>query len=93
LLTSQQQAQPHSYMLERQSQHAWIISQRHSPMVKLQVHTVMPLSMTQQLHMPPWSMVQRFCIMLQAILSSHEQLTFMPPAHFSNFIVHRGTMT
>src|SRR5262245_4067936 len=42
--------------------------------------------------MPPASMVHRFCIMPQAILSPHEQVTFMPPWHFSNFRVQRGTI-
>jgi hypothetical protein len=30
--------------------------------------------------------------MLQAILSEQEQVTFMPPWHFSNFMVQRGTI-
>src|SRR5437868_4614835 len=69
-----------------------VISHWHRPMVRLQQHTTMPLSMTQQLHMPPASMVQRFCTMLQAILSSHVQVIFMPPVHFSNLYVQRGTI-
>ena len=52
----------------------------------------MPLRMAQQLHIPPASMVHRFCTMLQAILSSQEQLTFIPPVHFSNFTEQRGTI-
>jgi hypothetical protein len=52
----------------------------------------MPFIMQQQLHMPPWSIVHRFCTMLQAILSSHEQVIFMPPLHFSTFMVQRGTV-
>ena len=56
------------------------------------MQTVMPLSMQQQ-HMPPASMVQRFCIMLHAILSSQTQVIFMPPWHFSNLSVQRGTIT
>jgi len=43
-----------------------VFSQRHRPMVRLQVQTTMPLRVTQQLHMPPWSMVQRFCTMVAA---------------------------
>jgi hypothetical protein len=58
----------------------------------LQVQTTMPLSMTQQEHMPPWSIVQRFCTMLQAILSSQLHVIFMPPVHFSNLYVQRGTI-
>jgi hypothetical protein len=68
-------------------------SQRHSPMVQLQVQTVMPFMSTQQLHMPPASMVQRFCTMLQAILSSQTQVIFTPPVHFSSRTVQRGTMS
>jgi len=61
-----------------------VISHWHMPMVRLQQQTAMPFIMTQQLHMPPASMVQRFCTMLHAILSSHVQVIFMPPVHFSN---------
>jgi hypothetical protein len=46
----------------------------------------------QQLHIPPANMLHRFCIMLQAILSLQVQVIFMPPWHFSNFIVQRGTI-
>jgi hypothetical protein len=42
--------------------------------------------------MPPASMAQRFCIMLHAVLSEQEQVSFMPPVHFSNFMVQRGTI-
>ena len=52
----------------------------------------MPLSMQQQLHMPPASMVHRFCTMLQAILSSQTQWTLNPPWHFSTLNVQRGTI-
>jgi hypothetical protein len=69
-----------------------VISQRHMPMVMLQLQTVMPFIIMQQLTMPPCSMVHRFCIMLQAIGSSHEQWIFIPPWHFSNFSVQRGTI-
>jgi hypothetical protein len=58
----------------------------------LQQQIIMPFIIMQQLHMPPCSMVHRFCIMLHAILSSQEQLMRMPPWHFSNFIVQRGTI-
>jgi hypothetical protein len=69
-----------------------VISQRHSPIVGLQQQTIMPLSIMQQLTMPPCIMVQRFCIMLHAVLSSQEQMIFIPPWHFSNFMVQRGTI-
>jgi hypothetical protein len=62
-------------------------------MRKLQVQTVMPLSMTQQLTMPPASAAHRFCTTLQAVRSSQEQVIFTPPWHFSNFSVHRGTIS
>jgi hypothetical protein len=61
-------------------------------MVKLQVHTTMPFIIQQQLHMPPANIVQRFCIMAAAVLSSHEQVIFMPPLTFSIFMVQRGTI-
>ena len=87
------------------SQHFWsplvqvsvqplsVSSHLHSPIVKQQVQTVMPFMTIEQEHMPPASMVQRFCIMLHAIGSSHVQVIFMPPVHFSILIVQRGTMT
>jgi hypothetical protein len=68
------------------------ISHLHMPIIRLQQQTIMPFIIMQQLHMPPASIVQRFCIMLHAIGSSHMQLIFMPPVHFSNFIVQRGTI-
>jgi len=59
----------------------------------LQQQTVMPFIVQTQLHMPPWSIVQRFCTMLQAILSSHEQVILNPPVHFSTLKVQRGTIS
>jgi hypothetical protein len=47
-----------------------VISQQHMPMVMLQQQAIMPFIIMQQLTMPPCIMLQRFCIMLQAILSS-----------------------
>jgi hypothetical protein len=69
-----------------------VMSQRHMPIVRLQLQTVMPFIMAQQLHIPLCNIVQRFCIMLHAIWSSHEQVIRMPPWHFSNFSVQRGTI-
>src|SRR5262245_2883589 len=37
-------------------------------------------------------MVQRFWTMLQASLSSQEQVILKPPVHFSSLMVHRGTI-
>ena len=62
------------------------------PIVMLQQQTIMPFIMQQTVHMPPAIIVQRFCTMLQAILSSHEQVIFMPPVHFSILKVQRGTI-
>jgi hypothetical protein len=67
-------------------------SHLHIPIVRLQQQTIMPFIMQQQLHMPPASMVQRFCIMLQAILSSLEHMIFMPPVTFCILTEPRGTM-
>ncbi len=44
-----------------------VISHLHMPIVRLQQQTTMPFIIRQQLHMPPWNMVQRFWTMLQAI--------------------------
>ena len=37
--------------------------------------------------------MHRFCIMLHAVGSSHMQVIFIPPVHFSIFIVQRGTIS
>jgi hypothetical protein len=69
-----------------------VVSHLHMPMVKLQQQTVVPFIITQQLHMPPASIVHRFCTMLTAVLSSQEQVIFIPPVHFSMRSVQRGTI-
>ncbi len=69
-----------------------VISHLHRPIVILQQQTIMPFIIIQQLHMPPVSILHRFCIMLHAIASSQVQVIFMPPLHFSNFMVQRGTI-
>jgi hypothetical protein len=74
-------------------QPSFVISHLHMPIVRLQQQTIMPFIMQQSEHMPPWSIMQRFCIMLQAIGSSQEHMIFMPPVHFSIFMVQRGTMS
>jgi hypothetical protein len=61
-------------------------------MVMLQQQTHIPFIVQQNEHIPPIMFVQRFCMTLQAISSSHEQVTFMPPVHFSTFIEQRGTI-
>jgi hypothetical protein len=53
----------------------------------------MPFCTQQKLHMPPVNIVQRFCTMLQASLSSHEQWHLKPLAVFSSLKVQRGTIS
>jgi hypothetical protein len=67
-------------------------SHLHMPIIKLQQQTIMPFIIMQQLHMPPAIIVQRFWIIVADILSSQEQVIFIPPFCFSIFIVHRGTI-
>src|SRR5438105_432861 len=62
------------------------------PIVRLQQQTIMPFIMQQQDTMPPASIEQRFCIMLQAVGSSQVQVIFMPLVIFSIFMVQRGTI-
>jgi hypothetical protein len=50
----------------------------------------MPFIVQQQLHRPSPSILQRFCKVAQATSSSQMHLIFIPPAHFSIFIVQRG---
>jgi hypothetical protein len=53
---------------------------------------VMPFIMHEQLHRPPAIILHKFCSVAPLISSSQVQVSFMPPAHFSNFIVQRGTI-
>jgi len=55
-------------------------------------HIIMPFIMQQTLHMLPAIILHICCKVAAAISSSHRQVIFMPPAHFSIFIVQRGTM-
>ena len=48
--------------------------------------------MNEQLQSPPAIMVQRFCSIPAETFSAQEQVTFMPPLHFSKVNVHRGTI-
>jgi hypothetical protein len=61
-------------------------------MVRLQQQTIIPFIMQQQLHSPPVIMVHRFCSMPAETLSSQAQTILMPPLHFSNVMVQRGTI-
>ncbi|WZO98310.1 hypothetical protein EP7_005370 [Isosphaeraceae bacterium EP7] len=62
------------------------------PIIMLQLQAIMPFIMQQQDIMLPAIMVQRFCSMAADISSSHLQVTFMPPVHFSKVMVQRGTI-
>jgi hypothetical protein len=52
----------------------------------------MPFMVQMQLHIVPAIILHRFCSVAALISSSQVQVSFMPPAHFSNFIVQRGTI-
>jgi hypothetical protein len=62
----------------------------HRPIVMLQQQTMAPFIMQHRLHFELAIMEHMFCSMLHAILSSHEQVIFIPPLHFSIFMVQRG---
>jgi hypothetical protein len=62
------------------------------PIIRLQLQQTMPFIMQEHEHMPPASMVQRFCIMARATASSQTQVIFMPPDIFSTVIRQRGTI-
>jgi hypothetical protein len=82
-----------SPLVQVTQQPSFVISTLHAPIVKLQVQTTIPFIMQHMLHIPPAIMVQRFCIIVQAVGSSQVQVIFIPPVHFSTFMVQRGTMT
>jgi hypothetical protein len=56
-----------------------VISHLHMPIVRLQQQTIMPFIIMQHLHIPSAIMVQRFWIIVADILSSQEQVIFIPP--------------
>jgi hypothetical protein len=85
--------QPLSPLVQVIVQPSLVISHLHMPIIRLQQHTIMPFIIQQQLTMPPAIMVQRFCIMAHAAGSVHTHVIFMPPVHFSIFMVQRGTIT
>lgn len=81
-----------SPLVQVMQQPSLVISHLHWHMTMLHWHMTMPFIMQQQLHIPLDSILQRFCSMPQDISSSHMQCIFMPPAHFSIFILQRGSM-
>ena len=89
-IMSQQALSP---LVQVTQQPSLVISHLQAPIVRLQQQTIIPFIMQQTEHIPPAIMVQRFCIMVQAVGSSHEQVIFIPPVHFSTFMVQRGTIT
>ena len=69
-----------------------VIAQSHLHMHRLHWHIIMPFMVQHRLNIPPAIILHMFCRVAADISSSHVQVTFMPPAHFSTFIVQRGTM-
>jgi hypothetical protein len=69
-----------------------VISVLHMPIMRLQLQQTIPFIMQQHEHMPPASMVHRFCIMARATASSQTQVIFIPPDIFSTVILQRGTI-
>lgn len=67
-----------------------VISHLQVPMVMEQDIMVMPFIIMQQAIMPPAIIFIIFCIMERCIASSQMHVIFMPPSHFSIFMVHRG---
>lgn len=84
--------QPASPLVQVMTQPSLVISHLHMPIIRLQVQQTMPFIMQVHEHIPPASIVQRFCIMARATASSHTQVIFMPPCIFSIVILQRGTI-
>ena len=82
-----------SPLVQVRQQPSAVISHLHIAIVMLQQHTVIPFIVQHTLHIPPAIIAHRFCIIVQAAGSSQAQVIFIPPAHFSTFIAHRGTIT
>jgi hypothetical protein len=82
-----------SPLVQVTQQPSLVNSHLHVPQQRLHWQTVMPLKVQQQLHMPPASILQRFCRAPQATSSSQEHVILKPPVHFSNFISQRGRIT
>jgi hypothetical protein len=69
-----------------------VISQVHVAIIMLQQQAIMPFIIMQHETMPPAIIVQRFWSMPAVTVSSQTQVTLMPPSHFSNVILQRGTI-
>ena len=70
-----------------------VIFTSHLPIVMLQPQQTIPFRTMQQLIIPPCIIMQRFCIIVQEVWSGQVQVIFIPPSHFSIFIVQRGTIS
>jgi hypothetical protein len=81
-----------SPLVQVMQQPSLVISHWQFAQHRLHWHISMPFQVQQQLHIPPASILHKFCIAPQAISSSQVQTIFIPPAHFSMLIVHRGTI-
>lgn len=69
-----------------------VLVHSHLHMTMLQLHIIMPFIMQQQLHMLSQSMLHMFWSVPHITSSSQTQVIFMPPAHFSIFILQRVTI-
>ncbi|MEI8194606.1 MAG: hypothetical protein WCI73_01725 [Phycisphaerae bacterium] len=67
-----------------------VISHLHMPMTRLHCIMTMPFIIMQQQQVPVESIMAMLCIMLHWALSAQVQVIFMPPGHFSIFMVQRG---
>jgi hypothetical protein len=83
---------PASPLVQVTTHPSLVISHLHMAMAMLHEHTTIPFIMQQHPHMPPASMVHRFCIIVRAAASSVVQVIFMPVGIFSITILHRGTI-
>jgi hypothetical protein len=83
---------PASPLVQVTTHPSFVISHLHMAIAMLHEQTTIPFIMQQQPHMPPASMVQRFCIIVRAAASSVVQVIFMPVGIFSITILHRGTI-
>lgn len=79
-----------SPLVQVMQQPSLVNSHLHMPQIKLHWQTVMPFIVQQQVQVPPASILHKFCKAPQATSSSQEQVIFIPPVHFSNFISQRG---
>jgi hypothetical protein len=88
-IIAQQAASPLVHLMETPS---LVGSHLHMHIAMLQQHIIIPFIIMQQLHMLPAIMEQRFCNIVADIASSHLHVIFIPSAHFSIVIMHRGTI-